>query len=76
MKTDVTINELCRIIEEIHNYCEGMIVWGNNDRERWEHVSRLAKYAIEKSKERRCEASRVQMLFKEEEEENANENKP
>lgn len=50
MSSKETINELCRILEKVRDYCEGRIVWGNSDRERWEYVGNLAKSALNKAK--------------------------
>ncbi len=46
MNNNETVNELCHVLKLIHEYCEGRVVWGDSDRERWEYVSRLAKQAL------------------------------
>jgi len=50
MNSNETVNELCRVLKLIHEYCEGRVVWGDSDRERWKYVSRLAKQALKSAK--------------------------
>lgn len=51
MSSKETMNELCRILEKVRDYCDGRVVWGNSDRERWEYVGSLAKSALKKANE-------------------------